>query len=68
MQVINRDNFTMLPMPPSVIEYLNGIAENQKRKISTFYFVYEIQRYIEDDDVNIQDNNDNEDVIDQLVD
>jgi hypothetical protein len=27
MQVISSDKFTILPMPPSVIEYLNDIAE-----------------------------------------
>jgi hypothetical protein len=63
MKVISRDKFTILPMPPSVVEYLNGIAEKQKRKISKdliFRFGYDIQRYIEDYDVNIQANSNTE--------
>jgi hypothetical protein len=70
MQVITRDKFTLLPMPPSVIEYLNGIAGKQKRKISKdpiFRFGYDINRYI-DDDVDVQFNNEIEGVIDQMVD
>jgi hypothetical protein len=34
MRIITRDKFTLLPMPPSVIEYFNKIAANQKRKLS----------------------------------
>jgi hypothetical protein len=55
-------------MPPSVIEYLNRIAEKQKKKISKdpiFCFGYDIQRYIEDNGVNIQANSDTEDVIER---
>jgi hypothetical protein len=68
MQVI-RDKFTILPMPPSIIVYLNGIAE-KKRKISKdpiFHFSYDIQRYIEDHDVNIQVNSKIEGVIDHVI-
>jgi hypothetical protein len=71
MQIITRDKFTLLPMPPSVIEYLNDIAEKQKRKISKdpiFRFGYDINRYVNDNDADVQGKNDIEGVIDQLVD
>jgi hypothetical protein len=48
-QVITRDKFTLLPMPPSVIEYLYGIAEKKKRKISKDIYRmigYDIYRHI----------------------
>jgi hypothetical protein len=53
MQVITRDKFTLLPVPPSVLEYLNGIAEKQKREISkdiVFRFGYNINRFVNDND------------------
>ena len=71
MQVITRDKFTILPMPPSVIDYLNGIAEKQKRKISKdpiFRFGNEYHRYITENDVTETIDNDIEDIIDQYVD
>jgi hypothetical protein len=48
-----------------------SIAAKQKWKISKdpiFRFGYNIQRYIGDNDVNIQANSDTEEVIDHLVD
>jgi hypothetical protein len=34
MKMITRDKFTILPMPPTVIDYLNRMAAEQKRKLS----------------------------------
>jgi hypothetical protein len=56
MQVISRDKFTILPM--SLIKYLNGFI---------FLFGYDIQSYIEDNDVNMQAYSDTEYIIDQFV-
>ena len=34
MKIITRDHWTVLPMPPTVIEFLNALAEKEKRLVS----------------------------------
>jgi hypothetical protein len=51
MRLVTRDKFTPLPMPPSVIEYLNGLASQQKRKISkdpVFHLGHSLREIVED--------------------